>query len=472
MTESFPVVPQGSQEVSQASQSTPAMTLQEVPQTTLLQPLPAGDSRYVDLSSGQQSYHLAEMRQCLEDIALRPGTPISDQDYVKIIFSGHRGSGKTTELKLIEREFANRFYSVHLSLDDQNLMGDFDYTDFLLWLCEQLVANFDQDGMPLDERLVRDVAQWFVDRTETEVDERALSGSLGVDGEASVGGKLFGFGLKLFGRVKTEAKGSHTRRVEIRRRLQSYATDLIDKVNLLLAEARDTLVRHDRPPRLLVVQDNLDKLKSDVACTFFADTSGLLRQVGAHIVFTAPVAETLTPFKIESVFSDSFHMPMIKACKPDGTPFEPGIDVLRQLVERRIAPELFADGGLIRRLCIASGGNVRDLVRLAGQSARLARTLKRPTIDEECVEEAVKRLRLEYERTLAPDARTYYPFLAGIHRTKLYGDGPGDSLVTLRALLDNSAILVYENGDVWYDVHPTIRESRAFQKAYDDLTDS
>ncbi|WP_194911289.1 hypothetical protein [Azospirillum sp. INR13] len=47
--------------------------------------------------------------------------------------------------------------------------------------------------------------------------------------------------------------------------------------------------------------------------------------------------------------------------------------------------------------------------------------------------------------------------------------GPGDSEELLRDLLDNSAILVYKNGDIWYDVHPTIRESKAFRKALEEL---
>lgn len=449
----------------------PARTLQEAAQTTVLQPLAAGDDRYVDLSPGQESRHLLLMRQCLEDIAERPGDPMRENDYTKIVFSGHRGSGKTTHLRLIEQEFADRFYCVHLSLDDENLLEDFDYTVFLLWLSEQLVHCLKRDGIGIDERLVKEVALWFAERTATDVNEAALSGSIGLEGEASAGGGLLGFGLKLLGRIKSEARGSVTRREEIRTKLQSHASDLMDKVNLLLSEAREQLNKNGRPPRLLVVQDNLDKLKSDIASRFYADTSGLLRQVQAHIIFTAPVAETLTPFKIENVFVESFQMPMIHACTQDGRPFDPGISVLRELVERRIAAGLFEDEELIRRICIASGGNVRDLVRLASQSARMARALRLPRINGECVEEAIKGMRQEYEKTLAPRARIYYPFLAGIHRTKLYGAGPGDSEEVLRDLLDNSAILVYKNGDIWYDVHPTIRESKAFRKALEELDD-
>ena len=216
-------------------------------------------------------------------------------------------------------------------------------------------------------------------------------------------------------------------------------------------------------------QDNLDKLSGDAARTFFADTSGLLRQVRAHTIFTAPVAAVLTPFKIENVFSDAYVMPILKACTQEGEAFEPGMAILGRLVERRIDPDLFTGIDVIDRLCHASGGNVRDLVRLTAQAARIARTLEVSRIDQRCVEESVKRLRIEYEKTLAPNARSYYPFLAGIHRTKLYGDGQSNALEILRSLLNNSAVLEYENGDVWYDVHPTIRESKAFRNALADL---
>ncbi len=448
----------------------PAHRLEEVPHTAVLTPLDAGDRRYVDLSEGQQDMPiLKELRIRLREVGDMPADRIQEKDYVKMIFSGHRGSGKTTELKLIERDLADQFYCIHLSLDDQNLIEGFDYTLFLLWLSEKIADSFRAEGMPLDETIVGDVGRWFVERTATEVDETALRASLEAEAKLSAGVGLLGYGLKLLGRVKTEARGSVTRREEIRSRLQSYATDLIAKVNLLLAEARDRLIREGRPAHLLIIQDNLDKLAGDVARRFFSDTGGLLRQVRAHTIFTAPVATTLAPFKIETVFSDSYMMPIIKPCTQEGKPFAPGIALLRRLVERRIDPGLFTDPALLDRLCFASGGNIRDLVRLAAQAARIARAFESPRIDERSVEEAVKRLRQEYERTLAPYARSYYPFLATIHRTKLYGDGQTDTVAILRVLLDNSAILEYVNGDMWFDVHPTIRESKAFQNALRDL---
>jgi hypothetical protein len=65
--------------------------LQEAAQITVLQPLAAGDDRYVDLSPGQESHHLLLRRQWLEDIAERPGDPVRENDYTNIVFSSHRG---------------------------------------------------------------------------------------------------------------------------------------------------------------------------------------------------------------------------------------------------------------------------------------------------------------------------------------------------------------------------------------------
>ncbi len=449
----------------------PARRLEDVPQTTALTPLDAGDRRYVSLSAAEDVSILKELRLRLREVLDLPADRMRDTDYVKIVFSGHRGSGKTTELKLIERDLGGEFYCIHLSLDEQNLIEDFDYSLFLLWLCEKIANRLRDDGMPISEAIVDDVGRWFAERTETDVSETAAAAAASAEAEAGGGFSLFGLGAKLLGRVKSEARGSLTRRREIRTKLQSYSTELIAKVNTLLDEARDTLIRKGRPAHLLVIQDNLDKLGGDIARQFFRDTSGLLRQVHAHAIFTAPVATTLAPFKIETVFSDSYMMPIIKACRRDGTPYEPGLDLLHQLTARRVDPALFTDPALIDRLCHASGGNIRDLVRLVGQAARIARALEQPRIDERSVNEAIKRLRIEYERTLAPFARSYYPFLAAIHRTKLFGNDQNGTVETLRALLDNSAILEYENGDLWYDVHPVIRESKAFQNALTDLSE-
>jgi hypothetical protein len=66
-----------------------------------------------------------------------------DNLFGKVAFVGHRGSGKSIELLRLERDLAERFTSVHLYAD-QDPMGDFDYTDLLLWFAERTLENVEK----------------------------------------------------------------------------------------------------------------------------------------------------------------------------------------------------------------------------------------------------------------------------------------------------------------------------------------
>ncbi len=85
--------------------------------------------------------------------------------------------------------------------------------------------------------------------------------------------------------------------------------------------------------------------------------------------------------------------------------------------------------------------------------------------------EAVKRLRIDFERLLIP-GRAYFPLLATIHRTKrdpLGGEGSPDLKAVQDArsffshMLFMGAVLECNGDQNWYDVHPAVQEIEAFR---------
>lgn len=121
----------------------PAQTLAEVARQATLEPLEPGDPRYVDLSAGQETRDLKLLRQYVED------QDANERRYVLAAFSGHRGCGKTTQLRRLENDLAPRFTSVHVYADESLLQDpDLDYPDLMLWLVDQLVREFDARKHP------------------------------------------------------------------------------------------------------------------------------------------------------------------------------------------------------------------------------------------------------------------------------------------------------------------------------------
>lgn len=75
---------------------------------------------------------------------------------------------------------------------------------------------------------------------------------------------------------------------------------------------------------------------------------------------------------------------------------------------------------------------------------------EKEAVDTEDVSEAIRNRVQEYDILLRNKQRD---LLREIHRTKEI-----DNREEYRQLLHNLSVLEYSNGDIWYDVHPLVRE--------------
>ena len=256
----------------------PAEKLTEVAAQAMLEPLPVDDPRYVSLAAGRGTKELKQLQLHIEDQSGR------DNRFAKVAFTGHRGSGKSTELLRLEQRLLPRFTCIHLTVDE-TLARDLDYTDLLLWLVESVAKTFAELNMPLDKGLVEDVADWFA---ETAVeDTESLKAGITAESEIEGQGKFSFYivSLKILARLKSQIAGSIERRRTIRQQLQNYSADLIRKVNLLLDNAAHVLEKNGKDPDLLIVHDNLDRLSADAAKRLFLDNGDLLKELRAHFIF-------------------------------------------------------------------------------------------------------------------------------------------------------------------------------------------
>ncbi|MGI9451098.1 MAG: hypothetical protein ACR2QH_10750, partial [Geminicoccaceae bacterium] len=250
----------------------PAEKLTEVAAQAILEPLQVDDPRYVDLAAGRGTKELKQLQLHLEDQSGR------DNRFAKVAFTGHRGSGKSTELFRLEQRLSERFTCIHLAVDE-TLSRDLDYTDLLLWLVESVAKDFAERKMPLDKRLVDDVADWFAETAVEDTDslKAGISAESEVEGEAKF--SLYLVSLKILARLKSQISGNIERRRTIRQQLQNYSADLIRKVNLLLDNAARVLEANGKDPDLLIVHDNLDRLSATAARRLFLDNGDLLKDL-------------------------------------------------------------------------------------------------------------------------------------------------------------------------------------------------
>ncbi len=446
-----------------------AQSLNEVSKAISLEPLDPGDDRYTDLSKARGTRDLLKLRQHLENAA-------DHEQCACAAFVGHRGSGKSTELKRLEGQLADRFTALHLEID-KSLQDDCDYTDLFLWLVDCVVSFFAKEKLDLDAGKASAVADWFAERTIETAD--ALKKEIELETTAEVSAKagtnlwFFAYAAKLLARLKARVVGNREHRTVARLKLQNWSDDLLRRVNEVLADARAVLEKSGRPRRLLIVHDNLDRMRPEPALRLFRDNGDLLKQIEADCVWTVPINSRLAPFGIHTVFNHVFSMPTIKVHDRTGADVPTGIDGLVALVGRRMEIGLVFDSPeVVAYLAKMSGGSVRDLLRLVGEAQLAAQIDGLSAIDQASAEDAVKKVRIDFQRTLMP-SDAYYPLLAAVFGTKedafLSGSVSPEQAASNRTffsdLLVNGSVLEY-NGDAnWFDVHPVILDIEAFRNA-------
>ena len=443
----------------------PAQTLADAAQLLEQDALAPDSSLYTNLAPARGTKELTKLEVFLH-------TPRPEHAFAKAAFVGNRGSGKSTYLLHLEDQLKSQglFTPVHIYLDP-SLEGDCAYSDLFLWTVDAIAREFKDRGHPVNAAELSKVTVWFAETALEKTIDWKKEIDFETNAEASAGVSLPGlFSAKLLARLKSRIVGSQGSRKTIREKLQNYATELRDRVNDFLDHARTVLRDAGRPPRLLIVQDNLDRLRSDSARKLFADGGELLTELRADLLYTAPLPLNLGAYDIRRTFSRVFTMPNVKVRLRDGSEHPAGIDGLLELAGKRLNLDTLFEGRDVARFLVEkSGGSVRDLLRLLDDAQLNAQVDGKERIDLDSARTAVKSLSLSFTRNLLPGS-AFYPILAEVHETKCeYNLPPGETVADARRrfseLIDNGVVLEYNGEDSWYDVHPAVRDIDRFKDA-------
>ena len=402
------------------------------------------DPRWVDTEPARGEYSLNELCRTLGVDRSRRELTAPDDGYY--LFCGHRGSGKSTELRRIARELHDEalYYVVFADTAQELDVNNLRYQDVLLHLAGKLMARLDRDSVPVEQVYLRKLQDWFTERVERTEHTKAFA----LDAKAGVSATIgLRFLVGVFARISTAFKTNATYKAELRRTLRNSFTDFSEGFNQLITTAEAEIGR-----RILFVIDGTDRLSGDDAQAFFVTDVHQLQQVRGVFVYCAPVHLAYEGNNIRQNFTKIFRLPMIKVANDDGSRHVEGYAAMREMLHRRAAPELF-DRGVADFLIGHSGGHPRDLLQLLLRAHAHA---EHDRFDDASARQAVRKLATDYRRILTADD---YQLLARIDATP---QTPPSS-ERVRGLLYNLALLGYN--DFYWRSHPVIRTLPAYEAA-------
>ena len=412
--------------------------------------LPDGDPRYVDTQAARGSEKT--FARLARKFGWDPATNAFFAPNEKhVLFFGHIGSGKTTELRRYAAKLnvSKRFYVVEVDvlakLDRNNLQ----YTEALMAMAETLLERLNAEGYALGEEALKPVRDWFVTAIQTRATNRELSAELKTGVQA--GGGIPGL-VKLFAGFTAAFKTGSSQKSEWRQEIRNGFTTLAVAFSNLIRTAERELAQAGRAERVLFLVDGTDKMRGEDTQQFFVQDAEQLLAIQTLAIYTAPL-HLKYDGRLGGKLDADMVLPMIKLQERDGSRCAAGWAALHELLLRRADRSLFTSDTEVTRLVEYSGGHPRELLRLL----KLCCEVADDKIDAAVVQRAIAQLASDYRYFLKP---ADYTLLKAIDTNPAHGGNDEQA----QELLHRLALLQYNDG-LWRRSHPVVRTLEGYQLA-------
>jgi hypothetical protein len=407
-----------------------------------LDPIEPTDPMYVDLYEDLALIDDDPVAALADTIELTPGSSTQ-------LLSGYRGAGKTTELLRLKRKLEEMgFVALLIDVEDYlDTSQPVDISEFLI----ALAGALDDEAVATTSNANWANLHWW----DRMADFLGRIKPTGIDFEFPTTGVA----------LKTELKSSSEFTVRLReamatslaslnRQVQEFVDDV---VKVLLADGGKGVVllvdsiEHFRGTNTTDghVQETIERL--------FGLNAERLQYRNLHIVYTVPPYLKVRLGNLAALYYPGAGLQVIPALKVRDERGEPNpavLDALKLVLGKRGDWEavLGSDAVLADRICLMSGGHLRDLLRIMREVLRRARRADGLPVEATLVDQSIAQL----AREMLPIAETDAQWLWRIHQDHDSPLADFSDLTGLSRFLDNHLVLCYRNGREWYDVHPLI----------------
>lgn len=436
------------------------------PSKTLVASNPEDQKFYIDFSSVRGGKIIEELKDNITFFS--PDAPTC------VLFTGHIGCGKSTELLKLKAELElEGFHVVYFESSEDLEMADVDIGDVLLAIAKRVSESLEKARVTPQATGFRALLANTMRVLQTEVDLKAkarlpgLEAGITSDGEISLSAGI--------AELTLVAKNDQGLRDRLNQFLGPQKNKLLEAINQELLEPAIEQLKQRGKKGLVVIVDNLDRIDSRPKSFgrpqqeyLFIDQSDCLKQLACHKIYTVPLALKFSNeygVLTQRYPEDPKVLPMVPVQYRDGTPCEAGMALLRQMVLARAFPELgdsqrlekvtevFDTPESLDRLCCISGGHVRDLLRLLNDWIKKGRQVP---LYRDLLEEVIRNRRNEM---VMPISDGEWALLRQVRqRKKVSGEEGYQTLIRSRLVFEYR-----DQGESWFDVNPILADATELQ---------
>lgn len=363
---------------------------------------------------------------------------------VHLFFTGHRGSGKSTEINQLRLELDDKFFVVPVSFKNR---FDVDYVELILKAANSLFKAATEEAVinKTPDQISGDFWQMLVNFFERKIYGDYLPTFSEVDTQTTIKPTEVTAKLNLLAvEFETRFEISPESRKNFKENSNLLLPEVIDKINML----SEKILKTYRKPVLFIFED-LDKIDLKNAEEIFYKHANALVSMRVSSIYVIDIALRYNKefVNAKSAISKDFLLPNIKLLSRDNQTVSENFKLLEKIIDNRAEEALFAVGTK-NSLIVSSGGLIRSLISLVQNAALRAIVEGVEKIEKRHVDHAINRLRGDF---IAMLSQQHYELLKDKHKDKKL-----DNEAMTQYLLQSLSLLEYENGEIWCDVHPVI----------------
>jgi len=367
----------------------------------------------------------------------------------RILFMGHGGSGKSTELWKVSQELKDTFEVIMFSVTKEADPSDLEYVDLFFIILNKIIEKAIELNLNINPNLADNLYHYWHD--EKFIEKVSFNKKeLEVGAEAKISFLKY-FSAHINGLF---SYGTESKKV-VRDFVKPKEKQLIEGINNLILNVNEELLRK-YGKRLLIIVDDLEKLNISIAEKIFLTDRKSVISLRAHIIYSFPIFLHYSAYftEIENDFDIYVLLAMIKVRQKNGDFYTPGIETIKQIVGERCDHQLF-DDGVLDFMIDKSGGVLRDVFEMIEDSAlrALSNNDKVLMISMDDVKVSYNKLKSRYIRSIN---KNQIPLLQELYNDPLKSP-ISDSGNEFKQLLRSLAVIEY-NAERWCNLHPAIED--------------
>lgn len=363
---------------------------------------------------------------------------------VQMFFTGHRGCGKSTEIKKLRLELDEQFFVVPVTFKNR---FDVDYIEVVLKAANSLFKAATDEAVikKVPAQISSDFWQMMTHFIENKIYGTYLPDFSELDPQTQIKLKEVTTKINLLAiEFESRFEVSPESRNNFKDNSHLLLSEVIDKINML---SEKVLKTYGKP--VLFIFEDLDKIDLKNSEELFYKHANALVSIRVCSIYVIDIALRYNAefVKAKSAINKEFLLPNIKLLSRDNQTKPENFKLLEKFIDNRAETHLFGEGA--KNLLIASsGGLIRSLISLVQTAAMRARVEGVEKIEKSHVEHAINKMRGDFIVMLS---QPYYELLKEKHDSKEL-----DKEAMTQYLLQSLSLLEYENGEIWCDVHPVI----------------